>query len=155
MAECVDNPLETFRQGQESILASLEQVSSSARTYPSCRSMLSELEAKIFAHMQFQSKREFLDLEKFVRGQCDAEAKIKFLQYDVREFKIKALTFFDTYLNPASAVATRNFPIAFAEFRRTVIERIHTEEEHLLPLLEDFWRRREKAPETGELKPES
>lgn len=135
--------LETFKQGQESILATFEQIKQQVRGYPGPRSLLEELEEKIFIHLQFQSQKILPSLEGFFSEQRGMEPKLEFHRYEVKDLKIKALEFFDRYRTPANPVVARNFPMAFLEFRQAVVQRIQVETDHLLPLLEEFQRSKE------------
>lgn len=131
--------LETFKQGQEAILACLEKVHQQARRYPLVIPLLRELEEKLYIHWQFQSQKCLPRLEEFFSGRRHEERKLEFQRQELKELKIRALEFFDKYCQPTNSIAARNFPIVFMEFRRAVIEQIQVEGEHLLPLWEEFF----------------
>ncbi len=140
MMETSANLLETFKQGQEAVLACVEQIFQQVRALPVARGLLTEFESKLFAHFQYEQEQILPALENFFRGQREIEKKLDFLRYEAKEIKIQALTFFDRYGASCSSVAARNFPIEFAALRRAVIDRIHSEEDHLLPFLEQYVR---------------
>ena len=141
MPDIPENLAEKFKQSQESLLVSLEQITQHARLYEKARSQLPELENKLLLHLQYQQKTMYPALKAFFCANRAAEKKLEFLQYESNELKVRMADFLDKYSYSPSAVTARNFPIAFMEFRQAVVQRIHSEEDQLLPLLEQFMTR--------------
>lgn len=132
------NFIEEFKQGQESVLVTLEQIAQHARSFGKARPQLPELENKLLLHLQYQQNKIYPALADFFSENREAAKKMEFLRYEINELKVKTAIFTDKYSFNFSAVTARNFPIAFMEFRQAVIERIRSEGEQLLPLLDEF-----------------
>lgn len=129
------SPQEAFRQVQESILATLEQIYQKARAYPHGRQELAELEEKLLGHLQHQSGRLIPGLRKHYQDNREVQKRLEFLEYQIRELKILLSVFVDKYRENFSAVAARNFPIDLAELRKKIVSQLQAEEEYLIPLL--------------------
>lgn len=108
----------------------LEDMAPLARSYARVRGLLAEWRLLLEDHWSRQPEGLWQELEK--RGDTGAA---EFLRVDLRDMKIRHLTFFEQYVDAPSPTAARHFPADFAQFRSAVTARIRIEQEYLLPRL--------------------
>lgn len=125
-------------QGHRSIVAVVDQIQLVARSYSKARPKLRELSEMLSAHVSRQDEEFYDQLMRFHANDRQASKMLEFLTYDLREFKIKHLMFFDKYLEGFGEVAARNFSKDFREFVEAIISRVTIEEEYLFPLIENY-----------------
>jgi len=129
---------EEFRQAQESVLATLEQICRKARGYPHGRQELAELEEKLLDDFQYQHDRVIPGLRKYCRDNQAVLKRLEFLEFQMKDLKVFFSLFMDKYRENFSAVAARNFPIDLAEVRKKIVSHLQDEEECLAPLLDQL-----------------
>lgn len=139
----------SFRRAHESILSAIDQVSVVARSYSQARAHLHELEERLLAHLGRQDKEFYKRLLDYYSEQREQKKMIEFLIHDLKETKVNYLIFFEKHMDTSvPAVAARNFPKDFAEFKESIINRVKVEEEYLFPLLQRMPLPEEPLPET-------
>ncbi len=131
-----DDRIRQFRLTHQSIVDTIDRLQATLRNYNQAKPILRELFYKLSAYLGSQDSAFFTSLKECSSDDRETVKMIDFLQFDLKEMKIRLLQFHDSHSGDLEDSHARNFPGDFAEFAGHVVHRIKTEEEFLFPLLE-------------------
>jgi len=125
-----------FKVRHQSIIDTLDQVQVLARSYVMAKPKIREMSEKLLAHFSGQDDELFDQLRTTHALDRQSLKIIEFLIYDLRDFKVKYLIFFEKHSGEILDMSARTFPKDLSDFAREIITRFKIEEEYLFPLLE-------------------
>ena len=127
--------IESFRQGHQSILTSIDQIQSVCRFYNQAKPLLRLLHEKIIEHLARQDAAMMNRLQDFYHEDREVSKILEFLTFDLKDIKVKFLIFYDKHSGEVLDLNARSFPKDFQDFTQEIIDRFNTEEEYLFPLM--------------------
>lgn len=125
-----------FKTGHQAIIEAIDSIQASLRSYREVKPRIRAMQKILLDHFGRENNEFYERLRAFYSSDRQATKMIEFLAYDLKDAKIKFLTFFDKYSGEMGDMGSRNFPRDFMDFTSTIIARINVEEDQLLPLLE-------------------
>jgi len=133
MAEDLGQLKQSLSRGQDAVLADLERITENPREFEAVQPKLVHLQEQILTLLQFQSQRLMPLAQRVVSA--NRAQQVEFLNYEIREMKVKTLEFFDRYGPAPNAIIRRNFVKDFMQYRKEVLAWINSQSENMLPLL--------------------
>jgi len=127
--------IESFRQGHQSILTSIDQIQRVSRSYIQAKPLLRLLHEKIIEHLARQDATMMNRLQDFYHEDRESRKMLEFLSHDLKDIKVKFLIFYDKHSGEVLDLNARSFPKDFQDFVQEVLDRFNTEEEYLFPLI--------------------
>ncbi len=124
-----------FKTGHQAIIEAIDSIQASMRTYREVKPRIRTMQRILLDHFGREGNEFYERLRTFYTSDRHATKMIEFLTYDLKDVKIKFLTFFDKYSGEMGDAGSRNFPRDFMDFISHIIARIKVEEDQLLPLL--------------------
>lgn len=124
-----------FRVGQQAIVGTIDEIYSVLRSYSEAKPKIRVLQQKLLAHFSRQDEDLFNELNSFYKSDRHAMKMIEFLMYNLKDIKVKFLTFFDKHSGEMDDINYRTFPRDFSEFAKEIMAYLKIEEEYLFPLL--------------------
>ncbi len=94
---------------------------------------------KAAAHFSLQSKELFDALKVFFVEDRESLKKIEFLENDLKSIKVAAWTFFEEYSGELKIFKGGNFHKDLNILRTELVDRIRSEKQFLIPLLDQFF----------------
>ncbi len=128
--------IESFRQGQRSILHSIDEIQRVARMYNQAKPLLRHLHEQIIEHLARQDIKMMAALRDFYHEDRQAVKMLEFLAHDLKDIKVKFLLFYDKHSGEVLDLSARSFPKDFQDFTQEIVDRFNAEEEYLFPLIE-------------------
>jgi len=121
-----------------SLLDSIDQIKQTIRSYEVTKPKLRNLQEKLFAHFTQQKSDLYDQLTDSLKGDRHKTKMVEFLIVNLKDLKIRTVEFYD--LHPADVLDLRpkNFPVDFLDFSGEIMARVKSEEDYLLPYLEEI-----------------
>jgi hypothetical protein len=129
-----NNLINKFQKAHAVIHDTVEQIQLSIRSYPKVRSGLMALQENLFGYFAQQDRVFYDQLLKAHQDNREKVKMIEFLAWDIKDFKVEFIRFYDQYDSSVGVVSQRNFPKEFTDFAQRIIARLKVEEEYLFPL---------------------
>ncbi|MDD3375565.1 MAG: hypothetical protein PHY73_07595 [Candidatus Omnitrophica bacterium] len=130
------NYLQVLKVGHQAIVCAIDQTQGFLRSYREARPRIRSLGEQLATFFSRQDKRMFDQLYAFYAGDRLSTKMIDFLAHDLKDIKVKYLTFFDKHSGEVFDTSASSFPKDFMDFSGQIIGRLKIEEEYLFPLLE-------------------
>ena len=132
----LDDVLRKFKTSHRSILETIDQLRLTLRNYPKAKPVLRQLHQQLLTHLGRQNSTLFASLKDFYLSKREAEKLIDFLEFDLKETKVKFMVFYDEHSGAFEDSNARSFSRDFGDFSALIRGRIKMEEDYLIPLLE-------------------
>ena len=130
------NLLTQLKFGHQAIIFSLDDLQQVVRSYNQAKPKLRALQNTLLDHFSLMKN----DLYDFLRAQLQNDSQalktIEFLDFDIKDIKIKTLVFFDEFPADMGDVHPVNFPKKFSDYTHELAAHLRTERQKLFPLLE-------------------
>ena len=131
-----DDVIRKIKTAHRSILETIDQLQINLRNYHQAKPMIRELHLKLMAHFGQQDHSLFVPLKDYYSKERTSVKMIEFLEFDLREIKVRLLVFYDQHSGELGDTNASSFPRDFADFSGLILGRISMEEKYLIPLLE-------------------
>lgn len=127
--------VDSLRQGQRSILHSLDEIQRVSRLYNQAKPLLRSLHEKIVEHLARQDAKMMSQLADFYHEDREASKMLEFLAHDLKDIKVRFLIFYDKHSGEVLDLNARSFPKDIQDFTQELVGRFNAEEEYLFPLI--------------------
>ena len=128
--------LKKLKFGHQVILQTFNRVRVNIRTTDILKPTIQQLQEIVLIHLAKQNDEMFEKLNACFQEDRQQIKMLEFLSVDLKDIKVKALTFFDRYGPDARQAVWRLPPQELSGFEKDMMARIKSEEEYLFPLLE-------------------
>ena len=130
-----DEAIRKINSAHRSILETIDRLQLNLRNYPQAKPLIRELHQKLLAHFGQQNESLLAPLKDYYSGHRNEAKMIEFLEFDLKEIKIKLLVFYDQHSGELEDTNSRSFPGDFNDFSGFIMGRIKMEADYLIPLL--------------------
>lgn len=125
-----------FQNRHLRIIDCLQKIDDCVHSFSHAKVGIRELQTHLLQHYSSQDDIFFEQLNRFFQQDEHTIKLLEQIKIDLREKKVKTLTFFDRHSFNGTHVHPGKFMRDFDEFARDTMERVKLEKERLLPLLE-------------------
>ena len=124
-----------LKLSHESLLKVMDEIKSVVRNYGQVKPRLADLYDFLLKHFSLQGKPLYESMERF-SAKDHAQAKmLEFLQQNLVEIKVRALTFMDAHPATATDIHAGNFISDFNQISVEILARIRSEQQYLIPMI--------------------
>ena len=131
-----DSLISELKAGHELILGLLPQVQAVAHNYILAKPLLRQLSDVLLNHFEKQNRYLVSFLQEIMASHDENSALAHFLFQDLKEIKIKVWFFIDEHPSDMGDIYPKNFLADFKDLFLSLVARIKTEQEQLMPLIE-------------------
>ena len=125
-----------LKTGHELILGLIHQLQALSHNYVLAKPLLRQLYDVLLNHFEKQNRHLVGFLDNRIAQKKQDSPLAQFLSQDLKEIKIKLWFFIDEHPADMGDIHPKNFLRDFKDFSLSVLSRIKTEQEQLIPVIE-------------------